>query len=202
MSQYKVKAVADEWMKVSGLRVIERVPAECFSESEWTVFCQENILPHGTLGFFEPRSGKSFLLKDSKFYLLHYIHEQYGHGIFFSESILGREIVSVEKELEHCGITRTLALDESFSPGEDKKYSSSVYLLMNRLQCLTSCVHFLCEGFALWTEFHIGTLAGLEELLRERTSHLTVQQQNSLSYVSSFGDTRSVFKACGVEMYA
>jgi hypothetical protein len=143
-----------------------------YEKHDWDNFSEINRIPKNALGVYFPRILTANVKLDSKYLPVNFLHEYFGHGLFCEYSLIGKEIVYLEKDLEE---TEKKILNVNIIP-ENKHYQidetnpffQEYKQKVKKFSEFNSKNIWNYEGFAIWLEYFLSKKKGLITLFEEK----------------------------------
>lgn len=146
------------------------------SDNDWQDFLINTGSHPDAHGLYLPRNLSAHLKESSQFFLVNFLHEYFGHGLFCEHAISGQQIVSLEQalaktereimQLEKLPEQHRFQIDET-NPQfhEYKKQREELQ------QFFSQNVHNY-EGFAMWLEHFLSKATNNESLFEQKMEEL------------------------------
>ena len=169
-----------------------------YSKDKWETFLSQTRSDRRCMGVYFPLSLSAHLDETSEFLQVNLFHEFFGHGLFCEHSLIGRKIVSLERDLAESE-DKALNLEEKAQEDERRvisvgnPYFEECLKKRQRLIDLMNNQMDSYEGFALWLESFLAYRTGLEDLFErkfEEVIHLTSRELLSklISFQNQYGN--------------
>jgi hypothetical protein len=75
---------------------VEETELKKLNPKQWNIFCDKHYLNKNSSGIYLPRNQTAIIPLGNKLSLF---HEYFGHGLFCEQSLIGIELVNLEKRL-------------------------------------------------------------------------------------------------------
>jgi len=164
-------------------------------EGQWNSFCERVGLEENSLGIYLPRNQTAFIQGENPLSLF---HEYFGHGLFCEQSLIGRKLVSLEREL----------LDEEKEEFGGKEFSlEELKEFRKQSQTFFSLDKFRKENlaqyelFAVWTEYLLSNNGLRKEFEKRYESFGKGDREvidNVINFSEQYGDL-ATFYAFGLK---
>lgn len=161
------------------------------SEDKWNDFCISNNLDNKSEGIYLPRNQTAIIPKNNELSLF---HEYFGHGLYCEQSLIGRKLTDLEKELL-LGEEQEFR-DKQFNIKELQKFREKNQIF-SELQELKNKNLGMYEMFAIWTEYYLakqfGSPGEFEKKYDLSQNQLKTSIDNLISFKNNYGDLATFY---------
>jgi len=159
---------------------VEKTALKELDKKDWEPFCNNSYLNKSSSGFYLPRNQVAVIPSNNKLSLF---HEYFGHGLFCEQSLVGKELVNLEKRL----------LKEEKQEFKGKKFNSEDLQKFRKknktfqnLEKSNKKNLILHESFALWTEYFLSREFNFMNLFEQGYTLIPEQIKGHLDGIISF----------------
>lgn len=149
-------------------------------QNKWNYFCSDSNLNQNSSGIYFPRNQTAIVPKDNKLSLF---HEYFGHGLFCEQSLIGRNLIDLEKKL----------MDEERQKFENKKFTlEDLKKFRHQNDTFRQLQEFknknleLYEGFAIFSEFILSREFNLMSFFEDKYDSLSVSDKEKIESIVYF----------------
>lgn len=142
-----------------------RIKVQLLASNEWQHFCSRFQLNNNSEGVFLPRNLTAYLFKGSKNLYLNLFHEYFGHGLFFEYAGHGKFLERLEKKLLEK--EKQAFQGRIFTKIELQEFrmNSQEFQILKRNEEKFLALY---ENFAVWSEYYLSKLFGLQEAYQRK----------------------------------
>ncbi|MBT4376135.1 hypothetical protein HOD29_02060 [archaeon] len=162
---------------------LDKTSLKLLNNSEWVKICNKLNANSTAFGFFLPRNQTAYINCGGNLQGLSIYHEYFGHGLFFERTLLGKQIIDLErrmvkKEKEYFG-------ENIFSRKELNSFreKDENYFELTRLKKV-NYLHF--ESSAMFTEYVLSKKFRFKENFERKYHNLSSNLKKSLDKIISF----------------
>jgi len=185
---FKNEKILEDKFKIKS----ELTSYKTYNQNDWKEFLETKKGGNGVEGVFLPRKLTANILTDTKFFETNSNHEYFGHGLFCEYSLIGKELVKKEKELESLE-KKILKLDRL---PENKKITVEVndpfvekYLKNgDEVDEFANQNLYSYEGFAIWMEYFLARNNNNLEMFNKKLNKLDENTKKVFNHFKKFED--------------
>ncbi len=170
----------------------EQTSLEQIQENQWLKFTSEKGLNPNSLGVYLPRNQTAVIREENPLSLF---HEYFGHGLYCEQSLIGRNLVDLERRL----------LEEEKEFFNEKKFTKEVLKnfrkenkTFNHLQTFKDNNLGTYESFAIFSEYFLSKKFDLNKLFEKRYEKLNGDFKKYfdkvISFNKKFGDLATFYE--------
>ncbi|MDO8467847.1 MAG: hypothetical protein Q7S56_02785 [Nanoarchaeota archaeon] len=161
----------------------EQTSLQSLNEEQWKMFCQSIGFNQSSFGIFLPRNQTAVIPLHVKKSELSLFHEYFGHGLYCEQSLQGRRLVSLEKELLEQ--EKQEFLSRKFTLEDVQKFRRT-NLIFKELEELRRKNLGAYELFAVWTEYFLSREFGLRDGFERKYEFLEKENKEVVDSVINF----------------
>jgi len=152
------------------------------NSNDWNEFCLSYNLNKNSKGIYLPRNSTAVIPKNNSLSLF---HEYFGHGLFCERSLVGKELVNLEKKLTEEEKNNFNGDEFSKEDLENFRRENETF---NYLQNFKNQNLGIYEGFAVFSEYFLSNNFGLENLFEQKYEKLNGEFRKYFDEVISFNE--------------
>jgi hypothetical protein len=150
------------------------------AEEKWQQFTEERGLNPSSRGIYLPRNQTAIVRDENPLSLF---HEYFGHGLYCEQSLEGRKLVDLEREL--LEEERTEFENRKFTLEDLRKFRQQ-NPIFQELDNLRQRDLSLYEGFAVWSEYFLSEKLDLKKDFERKYDVLSESDQKGLQDIVNF----------------
>jgi predicted nucleotidyltransferase len=181
-NQELISDINENYKKLLGYSVEETKLKE-LNKKQWNSFCEDYSLDNNSSGIYLPRNQTAIMPLGNKLSLF---HEYFGHGLFCEKSLIGVELVSLEKRL--LKEEREYFKNKIFGLKEINEFreGNKTFQLLKKLQGENLSLY---EGFAVWTEYFLSREFDTINIFENKYDNIEKESKKSIDELISFNKT-------------
>ena len=169
-----------------------------YSINDWNNFLKRTNSHQDSHGVYLPRSLSAHLNKDSKYLAVNLLHEYFGHGLFCEHSLIGKNIVSLDRQIrdmekEMLGINK-LPENQHIQVIVPKEIAEGYNKRKNNFLTYFKSFEREYEGFGYWLEYFLSKATNQESLFEQEMNELVHPDYKKLfEQVHTFSEEKGSF---------
>ncbi len=181
----KIKHLLDEsnkfYLNLLGY-TLEQTILQSVQENQWCAFMQRKGLNSSSLGVYLPRNQEAIIRDDNPLSLF---HEYFGHGLYCEQSVVGKTLVGLERNLLEEETREFRGRQFTLEDVEEFRVNSGVLRDLNKFKEENLGRY---ELFAIWTEHLLSNEFGMNESFEKKYDSLDSESKKTIENVVSFGE--------------
>ncbi len=176
----------------------EKSKYELYSDEDWVSFLKKTNSHLDSHGVYFPRNLSAHLKEDSEYLPVNLLHEYFGHGLYCEHSLIGKNIVSLDRRLEY--MERKILGVKNLPEHQHIQVSVPTEIAEEYNRRKNSFLSYLrffeqeYEGFGYWLEHFLSKATKQESLFEKKMEELVHPDYKKLfEQFLSFSEDKGAF---------